>query len=227
MLDPLPDPFFFSSRLPLPVSATLQYWKSVFTERYVPLGLSHTPIPLGFLPLHIPELRMEPWIQMGAKSLEDLYDSTSIREILGPRSRPLQIQANCPPSLNKSLLNSALCPHLSSITPEPLQIHCKPSCEVGFPGCGCFQTYLSPSPPTQTIRHHVKDQDMGLYNLLYLFLVLVAILFCIIFRDVLLLCKILYFAYDDDLRRDVYFKVILSILYIELCILSSASFVLP
>lgn len=42
-------------------------------------GSSHASAPLGFLPLHIPGLQIESWIQKCIKSLEDLYDGSSIR----------------------------------------------------------------------------------------------------------------------------------------------------
>lgn len=78
MLDPLPDPKF-ASRLPPPVAAALHYWKWTFQEKYLQSGSSHTSIPLRFLPLHIPNLHLEPWLQKGILSLEDLYDGSNIR----------------------------------------------------------------------------------------------------------------------------------------------------
>lgn len=67
LLDPFPNPVF-SSHLSPPITATLNYWKVVFTEQCLQSCLSHTSIPLSFLPLH------DSWVQKGLASIEDLFD---------------------------------------------------------------------------------------------------------------------------------------------------------
>lgn len=86
MLDPLPSPTF-SSRLPVPVAATLHYWNSAFQDNYLQSGLSHASIPISFLSLHISNLHIESWMQKGMTSLDDLYDGSTIRSFADLRER--------------------------------------------------------------------------------------------------------------------------------------------
>lgn len=72
LLDPIPNPA-------PPITATLSYWKTVFTEQCLQPGASHTSIPLSFLPLHIPHMNIDHWATQGLNTLEDLYDGASLR----------------------------------------------------------------------------------------------------------------------------------------------------
>lgn len=42
-------------------------------------GTCHISIPLSLISLHIPNLNVDPWIQVGLDSLEDLYDGSSLK----------------------------------------------------------------------------------------------------------------------------------------------------
>lgn len=78
LLDPVPNPIL-PCRISPTITATLNYWKIVYTDRCLQSGLSHTSVPLSFLPLHIPHINIDPWVQRGVTLLEDLYDGSSLR----------------------------------------------------------------------------------------------------------------------------------------------------
>lgn len=78
MLDPKCYPQFLPP-LSLPICVTLQYWRVLLSRNDLRSSYSQLSIPLGFAPLHVPDLCIASWKDKGITTMEDLYDGSQLK----------------------------------------------------------------------------------------------------------------------------------------------------
>lgn len=86
LLDPLPE-LPCIPLAPPSVRVTLQYWRKICNEGNPLNEVTHLPIPLSFVLLHIPDIRLKHWEERGILLLEHLYDGASLHPFLELRQK--------------------------------------------------------------------------------------------------------------------------------------------